>query len=231
MSVVLVQNQASVDAPEVCPLCQHAVEARLVAGIVVHESGRAMRTEAVFQCPRGVCHRLFVAQYEANSTQPSALVSTYWTAKGVFPTTPVQRSFGGEVTRASPQFQEIYNQAHEAEQRGLDLICGAGYRKALEFLVKDYAKLKHSGESADIERKPLGMCVRDYVDHPTVKAISARAAWLGNDETHYVRRWEDKDLNDLKKVIDLTVHWISLDLLSAEVVKEMPEPNASEASG
>lgn len=34
--------------------------------------------------------------------------------------------------------------------------------------------------------------------------------WLGNDETHYVRRWEEKDLSDLKRLISMTVSWIDL---------------------
>lgn len=27
-----------------------------------------------------------------------------------------------------------------------------------------------------------------------------RAAWLGNDETHYVRKWPEKDVKDLKSL-------------------------------
>jgi hypothetical protein len=36
---------------------------------------------------------------------------------------------------------------------------------------------------------------------------------LGNDELHYVRKWENKDINDLKKLIDATLHYISLEKL------------------
>ena len=39
-------------------------------------------------------------------------------------------------------------------------------------------------------------------------AHSARRE-LGDDETHYERRWIDKDLNDLKNLIRLTVNWIA----------------------
>jgi hypothetical protein len=230
MSVANINNQASVAAPEVCPVCRHAVEARFLTGNVTHENGKAMRTEAVFACPRNVCQHLFVSRYEANTSQPNALTPSYWTLKAIFPATVIRRDFEPEITRTSPQFQAIYNQAHHAEQVGLDLICGAGYRRALEFLVKDYAKFKHPDDVQNIDKLMLGTCIRDYVDHPTVKAIAARATWLGNDETHYIRRWEDKDLSDLKKVIDLTVHWISLDILSEEVVKEMPGPNAEAAA-
>src|SRR5262249_2886130 len=131
----------------------------------------------------------------------------------------------------SPQFAPLYNQAYAAEQRGLELICGAGYRRSLEFLVKDYAKTKSATSPEDIEKVLLGACIRDHIDHPKVKLIAARASWLGNDETHYVRKWTDKDLSDLKKLIELTVHWITLDIVSADVEKSMPDPKKSVSGG
>jgi hypothetical protein len=138
-----------------------------------------------------------------------------------------EKSFEKIISDVSPQFAPIYNQALKAEQSGLDQICGPGYRKALEFLVKDYAKAKNNTDANKIESVQLGPCIQQYIDHASVKAIAERATWLGNDETHYIRRWETKDVHDLKALIDLTVHWISVDLLSAEVIKEMPDPKAA----
>ncbi|MDR1245206.1 MAG: hypothetical protein LBJ98_04455 [Endomicrobium sp.] len=37
------------------------------------------------------------------------------------------------------------------------------------------------------------------------KEIAKKAAWLGNDETHVVRKWKEKDLQDLKELIEMTV--------------------------
>ena len=53
--------------------------------------------------------------------------------------------------------------------------------------------------------------------------MATRASWLGNDETHYQRKWEDQDLEDLKKVLQLTVHWISMEELTESVIKKMPQ--------
>jgi hypothetical protein len=64
-----------------------------------------------------------------------------------------------------------------------------------------------------------------------LKTTASRATWLGNDETHYVRKWEDKDLNDLKKLIDLTVHWVSAEILTGELAVSMPEPQAAAKGG
>ena len=46
--------------------------------------------------------------------------------------------------------------------------------------------------------------------------------WLGNDEVHYTRKWEDKDIHDLKSLIMMTVSHIDLTIESDRYLKEMP---------
>jgi hypothetical protein len=75
----------------------------------------------------------------------------------------------------------------------------------------------------EIEEMPLMGCVKKYVTDGRVKLTAERAAWLGNDETHFVRKWEDKDLQDLKKLIQLTCYWIQSEQLTNAIVSEMPE--------
>jgi hypothetical protein len=69
----------------------------------------------------------------------------------------------------------------------------------------------------------LGPCIGTFVDNDKVKQMAQRAAWLGNDETHYLRKWEDHDLPDLKTVIDLTVLWIDMEEMTKQVMKDLPE--------
>ncbi|WBX72977.1 DUF4145 domain-containing protein [Tenacibaculum pacificus] len=118
---------------------------------------------------------------------------------------------------------KIYNEAYSAEQQNLKEICGVGYRKALEFLIKDYVILNNKEKEDKILKMGLGNCIKDLVTDDRVKSVSKRAVWLGNDETHYVRRWETKNLEDLKKLISLTVHWIEMEKLTESFETEMPE--------
>jgi hypothetical protein len=135
------------------------------------------------------------------------------------------------ISKVSPDFCSIYDEAQKAEQYDLLLVAGPGYRKALEFLVKDYiiGQLKEpdpeklAAEKTVVEKTPLGTCIKNYVKSDQIKEIAKRAAWLGNDEVHYVRKWEDKDLKDLKKLISLTLHWIEMETLTVEVIADMPE--------
>ena len=65
-------------------------------------------------------------------------------------------------------------------------ICGTGYRKSLEFLIKDYliSTLPEDQHEA-IKNKFLNNCIRDNISNINIKTVASRAVWLGNDETHY----------------------------------------------
>ena len=103
-------------------------------------------------------------------------------------------------------------------------VCGVGYRKALEFLIKDYIiEGKEPDVVEEIKVSPLARCIDTFVSDPNVKNVSKRAVWLGNDETHYVRKWEEKDVQDLKGLIRLTIRWIEQERETAFLLKDMPE--------
>ena len=51
---------------------------------------------------------------------------------------PKKKNFSEIIVKVSSDFVNIYNQAYCAEQLSLDQVCGVGYRKALEFLIRDY---------------------------------------------------------------------------------------------
>lgn len=113
------------------------------------------------------------------------------------------------VAKISPMFETIYKQSFEAEFRGLDLICGLGYRKSFEFLLKDYL-IKHrpKEEHDDIKRKQVSDCVKDYVDDVNVKILALRIFWLGNDQAHYVKKHKSKGVEDIKKLIIFAIKWM-----------------------
>ena len=136
---------------------------------------------------------------------------------------PREPTLPDAVRVISPDFVEIYKQASEAEQRSLTRIAGTGYRKALEFLIKDYLVSKRPADADAIRKSQLGACIQNYIDDPRVKEVAKRATWLGNDETHYARLWEDKTIEDLKRMIDLTVHWIAMEDATNQALSEMPE--------
>ncbi len=201
--------------PNHCPYCgreihaesQHVVTFVFCDGVIepIEEY-----LEAVFQCPADDCQHLFIAQYQRVPGHPTY---DYFFVR-VLPKGQVKKSFDEYIETLSPSFCSLWNQSYQAEQSGLKDICGIGYRKALEFLVKDYLINRDPSKQEHYQSKFLGNCIRDDISDPRIKACAQRAAWLGNDEAHYYRRWKDKDVQDLKNLIELTLHWIMMEHLT-----------------
>ena len=221
---IRVQNggsiQVNVDrSPDRCPVWHSSIVA---ADMNVSFLFRT-RVERVFQCPNTDCQILFIAKYDQIPQQGH---NYKW--KSSVPFEFLTTSHTETIESISADFCEIYTKSEKAEQQGLNLVAGPGYRKALEFLMKDYACMLEPDKKDTIERMLLGPCIAMYIKSDQIKAIARRAAWLGNDETHYVRKWADKDVNDLKKLISLTLHWVEPEKLSQDIIKGMPESGPTE---
>lgn len=170
------------------------------------------------QCTNPTCRNMFITQFSTVGVRKPVFTKILPTAL------PEKRTYSNIISELSPNFCEIYNQAYIAEQTNLMQICGTGYRKSLEFLIKDYliSTLPEDQHEA-IKNKFLNNCIRDNISNINIKTVASRAVWLGNDETHYTRKWEDKDINDLKSIIELTLHWIESEIRTQKLLEDMPE--------
>jgi hypothetical protein len=106
---------------------------------------------------------------------------------------------------------------------GLSEITGMGFGKALEFLVKDFAVSQQPEKTEEIKQSFLGSCLKEYVDDPRVAQVAEKATWLRNDETHYVRKWADKDIHDLKTLLSLTVRAVESTLITNKYLEDMKD--------
>ena len=77
-----------------------------------------------------------------------------------------------------------------------------GYRKAIEYLVKDWAIQQVPADKDEIEKSWLGAVINDYYTGD-LKDILERATWSGNDQAHYNQLFTDFDINVLKELIEL----------------------------
>jgi len=139
------------------------------------------------------------------------------------PSHPVKPKIDDEVAAVSPSFAEIYAQAHIAQETALAQIAGVGYRKAVEFLIKDFCVSEAPEEADTIRAEALGLTISKRISDAQIKEVARRAAWLGNDETHYTRKWEDKDIRDLKVLIELTMNSIKNAMLTKRYIAEMQD--------
>ena len=196
------------DTPLTCPSC-----GVLIMPVFHFAVNGKHELEVFTQCRNSDCKQTYISVFEYTGS------SYNWMHYKPLPL--LKKSFSEVIHNISPAFIDIYNQAYAAEQMGLDSICGVGYRKALEFLVKDFAIKEKSEEEDKIKRMPLQQCITSFIENAHVKPIVERAVWLGNDETHYVRKFESKDVKDLKGLISLSVYWIQAEIQSRTVLEEM----------
>lgn len=203
--------------PENCPFCRERMEPELVQSFL-DTTRRQESLQVIFRCPRRECGRIFIGYYSGEYRFP-----TDYRFVCFRPIKFLEKKFSEIIEEISKNFVIIYNQAYLSEQSGLTVICGAGYRKALEFLIKDYLIFKKPKTAKEVKAEFLGTVIVNRVNNKSLKEVAKRAVWLGNDEIHYERIWIDKDVVDLKKAIEIVVDWINADRSAEEFLKSMPE--------
>lgn len=205
-------EKREIDMINECPICGVKISPNMICAINARDY-MYMQLE----CPH--CNEVFTIKYKIYATI-KAYDGYEYEFCSIYPKNIDEKKFYNKIHDISKEFIDIYNQARAAENYGLDKVCGIAYRKSLEFLIKDYLKHKEPHKKEEIERKPLGQCIND-IENISIKKMARGATWLGNDETHYNKKWENKDISDLKNLIDLTLSWMELELKTEEYTSDM----------
>lgn len=205
------EKKVKVSSAKICPRCGTTFNGEIIAArnsTVCRSSYRNPFSDlvtlyALHYCP--ACENAFMGVYHGVERDPLEL-------KEIFPLKSKQVTFSQGIVDFSPNFVEIYNEAYDAECQGLTNICGMGYRKALEFLVKDFLTHKSPEEKDEIVKAPLATLINNRIENDKLKALASRTTWLGNDETHYYRLHENRDLQDMKKFLHAFVTFLDAEL-------------------
>jgi hypothetical protein len=202
------RQTVKIEYPEYCPHCGKSISPEKIHVSDSEDSyynGNA-RFVVTFRCSRSACKKYFAVEYIFTSTSELCSIAKYSYRP------PIKVKLPQNIEKVSPVFVEIYSQATIAEREVLDQIAGVGYRKAAEFLIKDYVISKNPSDEEHIKSIMLGQVIADYLnDFPKIQALAKSVAWIGNDETHYVRRHDGKDIDDLKKFILSAAQFIAAD--------------------
>lgn len=201
-----------------CPSCHFAIEPKPIAGFYVRGEGRLRGTVDMFLlslCKR--CNTVFMSKYSAFDRSSIAGGFDFSYAEYSIPYSPKTDVFPKEIHALSPNFVETYSQSESAESQQLLQICGVGYRKALEYLVKDYLCQKYPEDAEKIRTEFLGASIKRIEDNK-IKILAERSTWIGNDETHYVKKHEDLDINNMKRFIRAILTYIESELAFEEAM-------------
>ncbi len=161
----------------------------------------------IWQCTNRECERNFPVLYDTDYSFIRFLDGLPKGPNWPIPISNLESGNSEDKTEegAEPiqtRFIKTYLQSLIAESEGLDEIAGMGFRKAIEYLVKDWAIQENPKESEKINKLWLSAVIENYYSGD-LKGILERATWLGNDQSHYNKLFEEYDIDVLKELIEL----------------------------
>lgn len=200
-----------IELPNYCPWCKSKISPSILSSTPFDTSNKAFPVSLTLQCPS--CNKHFLQTYKVNFTPGGSIAELKMDNDKPMPETLFE--YPSEIDEISQEFKNIITQSSNAEALKFDHLAGIGYRKAIEFLVKDYLiKCKNEDESK-VSTQQLGQCISD-IDDARINNLARAASWIGNDETHYVRKHVDKDVQDLKKFLHALTALVSLEISISE---------------
>lgn len=212
----------SVKVPDVCPICKKNISPQRKFASAIGDAEKGVRAIGIYYCSG--CNYVFLCTYDV-VIEESAHMGThaviYDTDGTVEPIKHAERIFDDALNKVSERFSKIYNDSLAAEEYGLDEIAGMGYRKALEFLIKDYLVYDDPVNADSIKAMNLSKCIKDKVPVTNLKIVAERCAWIGNDFAHYVPLHDDKDIDDLKALLESSIYWVLMELKAKEAADEI----------
>lgn len=202
----------NIEIPTKCPQCKISLDINPIYARYINDENVVSNLFVLFFCPH--CEICFIGYYHFSyedyyKYNKNVTLISFEPKNGID-----SKEFPKYINELSPSFCQLYNEAYTAKQNRLDGICGMGYRKALEFLVKDYAIFLNPDDKEKITKAPLSRCINDYIDNRRIKKLALASAWIGNDETHYEKKQQEYKVDDLVTFIEAIVSFINSDLAS-----------------
>lgn len=121
----------------------------------------------------------------------------------LYPDKPFTPYVNDTLSKISERFIEMYNQALFSEHGGNLDLAAIGYRASLEILVKDYAINELKEPPQDVEKKSLFSAIGDYLHQSELISTADVIRILGNDHTHYKRKYPQHDFSLLKFYMEI----------------------------
>lgn len=193
--------------PNICPHCHITISPKYSWHNFSFDTDGTDNLIIALVCTNIDCRKLFLANYRLKEDEFQFTRYLNGLPKGPdWPAPILELSDGGfqptegDENPPSSKFIKTYLQSLEAENSGLDELAGMGYRKAIEYLVKDWAIKNKPEDKGAIVKLSLAKIIADYYSGD-LKDMLDRATWLGNDQTHYTKIFEQFDTDILKELI------------------------------
>ncbi len=186
--------------PSVCPHCGFGTDAPFAKKDVYSYNGHYLLV-ATCTCTSCGKHFFFVCEYDSGKENYDPIV---------YPNIAFTPYSNEILEKISSRFIDMYNQALQSEfHKNLELAA-IGYRSALEILVKDYA-IKELGQNPEeVSSKKLCPAIGTYLNQEDLVKTADVIRILGNDYTHYKRKYPQHDFELLKGYMEIFLKQIEV---------------------
>lgn len=184
------------EKPSVCPHCGFGTDAVRTATATWNYFNKSALLLQTCKCTS--CDKLFFfASCKEEGASTAKLIC-------ILPNTePVYKD--EILEKISPRFVDIYNQALRAENRKDIELAATGYRSAMEILIKDYAINELKEPKEQVTSHNLNNAIGKYLKQEELVNSADVIRILGNDFTHYDRKYPEHDFDMLKNYMDIFI--------------------------
>lgn len=194
------------DKPTLCPICNAYVDSTKIASRLFTRETMPHFGVVQYRCQH--CKESYLVTYEIDTDAKTTRVAAFLPSRTV--------TYKNEIIeKFSEGFIRYYNQAQRAEFAGDVELAATGYRTALEFLVKDYAVSELHEDREKVGKKSLFDAIADYLGEKDLVSTADVVRIIGNDYTHYERKYPEGDLDLLKRYLDIFIRLVETKYLIA----------------
>lgn len=209
----------TVDLASSCPICGITLHPHTLYAFLLEENDESENKMFLLNfCDH--CNECFMSRHIYDDDED------VYTHASSAPMHSQNTNFSDNIKKLSTNFVKIYNESSFAESLGLTSICGMGYRKSLEFLIKDFAVSIQPQDASNISSMPLTQCIEQYINDSRLKTLAKASAWLGNDETHYTKKHKNYGIRDLKAFITAFITFIDAELAYKDAQALLSSPKS-----
>lgn len=185
--------------PATCPFCGYTVDATVLDRHNFSFNGHYV-IAATCKCTSCGKTFFFASEYKKDSSfTPITIPAVSFT--------PYSNKY---LANISERFINMYNQALCSEFSGSIELAAIGYRSALEILVKDFAIIELKEDPNEVSKKTLCNAIGEYLNQSDLVATADVVRILGNDYTHYQRKYPQHDFELLKGYMDIFLKQIEV---------------------
>ena len=192
----------NVTLPSICPRCGRDLSAIPLSSNHVGNFNYEETYAVVIQCL--LCKKSIYLDVKRSSASPMiGIILNSYPGNQIF-----DLPSGIEVLY--PDFAKMYCEAASAEARNFSGICGMGFRKALEILVKQYAVKAFPADADTIYKEFLSQTI-SRIQNAKIQTLARAATWLGNDQTHLQTIHPEYSVADIKAFIKTLCYHILME--------------------